>query len=554
MKQTNRKMKNSKQHSAGVLKGLRCARMASGMIVAAGIAVLSACSSNFLDTMPDNRTTLDTGDKIVDLLTSAYPITSNLVNNELMSDNMDYMGPQNTEGDREGDMMYFWQDDKETGNDSPEEMWMNWNKSVAMANQALQSIEELGGATTAQLRNAKGEALLLRAYCNFLLTNEFCMAYNSKTSDKDLGVYYSKQVEKLTAAAPRGTVAEDYANMAQDIEEGLPLINDNYTVPKYHFNKQAAYAFATRFYLYYEKWNLAEKYASLLLGSNPASSLRNYAELEAMPKSTSDQSTKVAEAYCNVDKACNLLICTTLGDAGYVLGPWGYYKRYSHTNYLAQTETVASNNIWGSAGNLIWKGFNYNQGQDNFYVLRKIPFEFEYEDPVAGYGFRHALNVTFSVDETLLNRAEAYIMLKQYDKAAADMNTWMHNFFKTDSVLTPDMIQKYFNGIAYSYSDDSKMVGTPKKHLNPNFAIDAEGSVQETMLQCVLDLRRVETVHQGLRWFDIKRYNIVIPRRQIGSDGKPEKVIDWLKVNDPRMAVQIPQSITASGVTPNPRN
>ena len=37
-----------------------------------------------------------------------------------------------------------------------------------------------------------------------------------------------------------------------DLEEGLPLIDDNiYLRVKYHFNKKAAYAFAARFYLYY---------------------------------------------------------------------------------------------------------------------------------------------------------------------------------------------------------------------------------------------------------------------------------------------------------------
>jgi hypothetical protein len=69
-----------------------------------------------------------------------------------------------------------------------------------------------------------------------------------------------------------------------------------------------------------------------------------------------------------------------------------------------------------------------------------------------------------------------------------------------------------------------------------------------------LSFRRVETLHQGLRWFDIKRYNIEIPRVLIGKNGKPSKNLDWLKQNDPRMAVQIPTSIVAAGLPANPRN
>lgn len=529
----------------------------TGTVVATLLASMTSCS-DFLDKMPDNRTQMDTDSKVAGLLTTAYNTSSNLLQNELMSDNMDYMGPQNSLGDREGDLMYFWKDDKENGNDSPENLWMNLNECVGKANQALASIDELGGATTESLRNSKGEALLLRAYNNFLLTNEFCMAYNSKTSDKDMGVYYSKQVETMVDKdghqKQRGTVAEDYANMEADIEAGIPLINDSYTVPKYHFNKQAAYAFAVRFYLYYEKWDMAKKYADLLLGSNPGASLRNYAELEAMPLSDSQQAVKIAEAYCSAEKECNLLIQTSVSSAGLALGPWRYDKRWSHTNYLSETEGTQSDNVWGGSEALIWKPFTSNQGESDYAVTMRVPYEMEYTDQVKGYGYYHALNVSFTLGEALLNRAEAEVMLKDYDAACEDMNTWMHNYFNTDSVLTPESVQKYFKRIPYAYSDAKKMTASPKKHLNPHFAIDAEGSVQESLLQCVLDLRRIETLHAGLRWMDIKRYNIEIPRRLIGADGEPQRNLDWLTKDDPRMAVQIPMSIVAAGVAKNPRN
>ena len=158
-----------------------------------------------------------------------------------MSDNMDYMGPRNSLGDREGDQMFFWQEDKINGNDSPDHIWSRHYNCIEQANQALASIEELGGAKTEELQNTKGEALLLRAYNSFLLVNEFSMAYNSKTSDKDMGVYYSTSPESLTeiqTQTNRGTVASVYEMIAKDIEAGIPLINDNYKVPKYHFNRR----------------------------------------------------------------------------------------------------------------------------------------------------------------------------------------------------------------------------------------------------------------------------------------------------------------------------
>ena len=118
--------------------------------------------------------------------------------------------------------------------------------------------------------------------------------------------------------------------------------------------------------------------------------------------------------------------------------------------------------------------------------------------------------------------------------------------------LTPSSVQAYFNSVPYAYADADKMVPSFKKHISPRFAIDAEGSVQESLLQCLLNFRRIETVHQGLRWMDIRRYNIEIPRRLIGADGKPSKNLDWLEKDDPRQTVQIPQSIREAGVEGNP--
>lgn len=145
-------------------------------------------------------------------------------------------------------------------------------------------------------------------------------------------------------------------------------------------------------------------------------------------------------------------------------------------------------------------------------------------------------------------------MMRQYDAAAADLTTRMRSFVKTTMTLTPASIQKFYNDAAYSYADESKMLSTIKKHLNPSFTIDAEGSVQETMLQCVLGFRRILTLSEGFRWWDIKRYGIEIPRREIGVNGIPVKVTDWLKKDDPRRAVQIPLNVREAGLQPNPRN
>lgn len=520
----------------------------------ASVAILASCSDQ-LDTLPDNRTTLDTPKKIAGLLVTAYPDRTPTLFNEWMSDNTDYMGAQNSQGNRGGDQYFFWQEQTEGGNDSPEQVWMLYYEGVYKANEALAAIEDQGGPKNDILRNSKGEALLIRAYDHFILANEFCRPYNGKTSTKDAGLYYATGIADFSAAAEqsnRGTVADVYEKIAADIEAGIPLLNDTYEVPKYHFNKQAAYAFATRFYLYYEKWEKAKEYADKLLGSNPAASLRDYRVLQAMPLSKSDQAVKIAEAYCSASADCNLLVQTSVSNAGMALAPWLISKRYTLTNYLAETELFQSNNIWGTSSNLIWKPFTVNSGESNFALLMKLPREFEIRNTTTGSGYLRTLNVDFTMDEALLNRAEAEIMLGQNDAACADMTIWMKNFFNTNVTLTPTSVQTYFKTVPYAYADAAKMVPSFKKHISPRFTIDAEGSVQESLLQCLLNFRRIETVHQGMRWMDIRRYNIEIPRRLIGANGKPSKNLDWLEKDDPRQVVQIPQSIREAGVAGNP--
>ena len=525
-----------------------------GSLMLASVAILASCSDQ-LDTLPDNRTTLDTPKKIAGLLVTAYPDRTPTLFNEWMSDNTDYMGAQNSQGNRGGDQYFFWQEQTEGGNDSPEKVWMLYYEGVYKANEALAAIDEQGGPKNDILRNSKGEALLIRAYDHFILANEFCRPYNGKTSTKDAGLYYATGIADFSAAAEqsnRGTVADVYAKIATDIEAGIPLLNDTYEVPKYHFNKQAAYAFATRFYLYYEKWEKAKEYADKLLGSNPAASLRDYRALQAMPLSKSEQAVKIAEAYCSASADCNLLVQTSVSNAGMALAPWLTSKRYTLTNYLSETELFQSNNIWGTSSNLIWKPFTVNSGESNFALLMKLPREFEIRNTTTGSGYLRTLNVNFTMDEALLNRAEAEIMLGQNDAACADMTIWMKNFFNTNVTLTPTSVQTFFKTVPYAYADAAKMVPSFKKHISPRFTIDAEGSVQESLLQCLLNFRRIETVHQGMRWMDIRRYNIEIPRRLIGANGRPSQNLDWLEKDDPRQVVQIPQSIREAGVAGNP--
>ena len=516
--------------------------------------LLAVSCNDYLDKMPDNRTEIDSEEKISKLLVSAYPRNDFIYCTEYASDNTDDFGPNNPNFDRFGEQLFNWIDVTETNNESPKRIWEASYNATASANQALQAIQEMGNPES--LNHARGEALLARAYCHFILVNVFSQHYSKQHSATDLGVPYMEKSEtELAPKYERATVAEVYEKMAKDIEEGIPLINDaKYAIPAYHFNTKAAYTFASRFYLYYQNWEKAIEYATKALGSNPKEALRNYDPLVAMPRSLINVGT---EFTASTQKP-NFLVLTAYSNLGTVYGAYYTGSRFNHGNIIAQFETY-NQAPWGqyptnanNYGNMyklrpyVYAGTNLDK-----VLLPRLPFLFEYTDPVARIGFRRTVYVAIRAEEALLNRAEAYIMQGKYAEALADMNLWTANTLNpanSTPLLTEESIEKW--AAKYKYYEPTKP--TPKKKLHPDFITITEGSKQESFIHCLLYMRRHEFIHEGMRWFDVKRYGIEISRRVV--DGLTVKdVINELKVRDNRRAFQIPQEVVNAGMTPNPR-
>lgn len=92
------------------------------MLLGAGSLTLAACN-DFLDELPDNRTELDTPDKINRLLVSAYPSRSFTRMCEIASDNCDDMGANNPNTSLLLEHNSYWMDMNEAENDSNKNTW-----------------------------------------------------------------------------------------------------------------------------------------------------------------------------------------------------------------------------------------------------------------------------------------------------------------------------------------------------------------------------------------------------------------------------------------------
>lgn len=512
---------------------------------------------DYLDVLPDNRAALDTDEKITDLLVSAYPKTSNVALCELYSDNTD----RNDESSAYTPLRPFqeqaatWQTITDINQDTPYALWDNCYKSIAAANNVIFAIDEQGRPE--RLRAQLGEALLCRAFCHFTLANVFCLPYSPRTCQQDLGLTYINRVlTEVAPVYPRGTMAELYRHIADDIEEGLPLISDElHTVQKYHFNTRAAHAFAARFYLYYmqdDRSNLDKviDHATCVLGSQPTDMLRDW---QALGQITINDGQR-ANAFVSADSKANLLILSTNSYWEYLYGPTPVAFKYTHNDKIAETETVKSRGFWGTQNNFYFSVDVASSGPK--VLMYKLAQFFQYTDITKGIGYPKMLMPVLTTDALLLERAEAYALKGDYQHAYDDLTSWMHSFTKSAATVDAKLLADIYGdpastgmfstaGMAYYTPQEP----TPKKRLQPDFTVSP--GEQENLIQAILHARRVTTLHEGLRWQDVKRYGIEICRRAV-KEGNVT-VYDTMPKDDPRRAIQLPENVIKAGITPNPR-
>ena len=515
--------------------------------------VLASCN-DFLDENPDDRTTINNVEKVQKLLVSAYPNKTISFLTEYSSDNVMDNGKSFKAYDSQH-KIYRFEDDPEQSNDDPKAVWESHYLAVATANAALDGIKEIG--ENAQTLPLKAEALLCRAYAIFSLTNCFCMAYDSLTANQYLGIPYPK--ESGVSVDSRGTLAETYANINADIEEALPLINDSYLkVPAYHFNRHAAYAFAARFNLYYQKWDMARKYASEALGSNPTllmrTSLSTYGSF-----ATADA---FRNAYISASDPANFLLVPKYSIMGRAQAD-DKSLRYAHNQKICTYETYYAEMPWNKGNNA-----NNNTLYESHMVFGDtytdfVPFVhefFETTDQVNRTGYTHIVEVAFTGDETALVRAEANILLNNLDEALKDMNNFVQVHCtpsygtKMRPTLTKEELKEFWKGVTpYSFGpqDESNPKSpivlknmSPKKLLHTNIKLSEE---QTALLYTILQMRRIETMWKGLRFQDIKRWGIEFIHP---IDGEAAAVF---KANDLRGAIQLPDAVIDAGLERNPR-
>ncbi|MCF0199080.1 MAG: RagB/SusD family nutrient uptake outer membrane protein [Bacteroidaceae bacterium] len=543
-------------------------------IVAIGMS-LASCN-DFLDATPDSRIEVDNEAEVKALLNTAYPDASIIRLTELASDNADDLnGEENGHYDRFSEQCFFWQPITEEDNENSAMVWERHYAAIAAANHALVAIDKMGGATTDHLKAYRAEALLCRAYAHFMLTNIFGKHYSVAHATEDLGVPYITEPEvTLNPSYERLTVAEDYALIEKDLLEGIELMSDAvFEVPHYHFNSKAAYTFASRFYLFCNQPEKVIKYATLALGDTPEALMRDYDAMQDMP---TDNMQPRAMQYASSTEKANFLLIPVYSQDQYYFSGTSMGGRFNNNSYIGQAEQLfitpwmPSNQNAQQTQDMYRSYWFYSQVYNKF-LFPKIPNYFEEVNNNTHTGYARTIYVALKAEEALLNRAEAYALTGELKLALEDVNVWTQNFISPSVKYNTYQYDENWNYIyaeekiprklsltsirkwARTYDYYEPWAPRPRKHLHPEFVTLTEGSDQENMLQCILLIRRLEFLHEGMRWFDLKRYGVKIYRRRIMAALNTLELLDSMDYRDERQALQIPYEAQSAGIVPNPR-
>jgi starch-binding outer membrane protein, SusD/RagB family len=482
-------------------------------IILLAVAALSGCKK-FLDKEPDNRTNITSPEQLSQLLTSAYPKANYMLFCESMSDNVE---DKNGSGsgyeavDRINRQAYRYEEIQASPDDqdSPDFYWNACYKAIASANLALQKIDN--SSNKDQLTGQRGEALLARAYAHFMLVTLFSKAYDPATAASDPGIPYVTEPEKVVFAQyDRKTVSYDYDMIEKDLKEGYPLINEALygTAPKFHFNRQAAAAFAARFYMFKKDYNAVINYAGQALTGATADNMRPWNTTLA-----NLQYYDLQAEYTKTTTRGNLLLQETNS-------LWG--RSYPTVRYGFGTKVLTR--LFQSPNPTGWYYAYPIYGTPEVYNIPKFYEYFVKESISASTGEPYNTIPLFTAEEVILNRAEAYTRINNRIAALADINAFAS-----------------MNIDSYSAATDNV---TAKKAVDYyQMPSDTSGAI----INVALEFKRAFFLHEGMRWFDILRLKIpVVHTTALGE-------VITLAPDDKRRLLQLPVLTKQAGLQPNPR-
>lgn len=545
------------------------------IILAVVIAAVFTSCGEFLDEMPDNRTKIDNMDKVQALLVTAYPSRTFASCLESRCDGIIDHG-STMDGTQPGasfDFVYTgfrWDEHPSFESDeSSDAYWRACYAAIAVANHALEAIENLG--TPAGSEPYVAEAKLSRAYGHFTLLTLFSNFFDETNRGSNPGIpYVTEPEEVINKQYERGTVASTLEQVKADLADGLKNAGSSgdFDEPKFHFALNSARMLALRIALFERDYPSVISYASMLI-PQPTDlvtlSGKNADNTARVAPSTSD----AAFVYCgnnlfdwngtigSVSGSSNTeLAFSKASNANIVLASEPYsllgrlagstaYSRYAHASKVF--DAITGINATGANWHLPVYSYNIAPPDAPGFVP-KIYEDLKVTNINANTGQPYCRVALFRLEEAILARAEAYAMMGEYDKALVDLTMYVQNRLQSTSLneyaLTRDKVVEYYTG---ALSLDTNYMNSSFNASRFSSNVDTyEGKLQRALVMTVLDARRTEYLYEGMRWFDILRWNIPVTHTMNTGE------TSTLTPDDDRRVLQLPETVTLSGLKMNP--
>ncbi len=447
--------------------------------------------------------------------------------NEYSGDNIDISG---TTSDN---FFYYYNYKNIKNNYRTNTTWNTGYKAIIGCNRIISKIAQGKDAETDQLI---GENYFLRAYVYFSLINMFGRPYNQGTGNLSVPLKTSDDVNDLP---PRATVGEVYDLVVSDLKKAEQLM----TVNKSHIyaTKEAAQALLSRVYLYMEKNDQAIEYADKVINSGKFAMLSK-AELPSYSTKTPESNTETIFAFKFNKDGDYTDGWESIGSMYSTIQNVGWGEMYPSSTYLdlinKHPEDVrlkfiapkyASPQVpvayWVQKGTNASGGINYNyvfqktfqQNGNTYFTMNNVNYQVYPEvtpDKTNHYFINSAgdkVYVYLDYDIEKRNGYPKFFVLKCSLQEGVPQ-LW--------SPLVIRLAEMYLNRAeAYAKKGNTTASLADVNVIRTRAGIPAYTSVPagQTLLNTVLDERRLELAFEGHRRNDVYRNKLDMNREYPGS-------------------------------------
>ncbi|MCV9927063.1 RagB/SusD family nutrient uptake outer membrane protein [Flavobacterium sp. LS1R49] len=280
---------------------------------------------------------------------------------------------------------------------------------INQSNLILEFTDALKDATESEKNQIKAEALTIRAYAHFLISEIYSQNYEYTADASHLGIVYNTlSINEGLRYPARETVATTYTYIVNDIMAAINLYSDTILLngPAYsYFNKTSAKALLARVYLSKKDWKNAYEMANDVI-LNSGVGLVNSANYISQWEQPDLPVSEILLEF-SIPKSSEGSV------SGSLSVPYGYTSKTVYGNYVATQDLL---DLYETAD--IRKQLFLEQPLSTLVNLQLVDLNYYFTKKFQGNpGY-----VAFRLSEQYLIRAEAAIGLKNPEEAKNDIN------------------------------------------------------------------------------------------------------------------------------------